>query len=103
MLVQFRCLRKEREHIFTRMVLVISHVTVYRPIVYVHIEEVHIHRNLDALLLEILVFEHLVYDHHLSVSYRCEYIVALHCSSVRHSEEKQRKAHHKDRQDTKWI
>ena len=50
-----------------------------------------------------LLLKHLIYNHHFAVSDRCEYIAALHCSSVRHSEEKQRKAHHKDRQDTKRI
>ena len=88
MLVLERGLRLEREHMLSRMVLEIRHRAGHRPEIGVHVEEIHINRNLEALSVEHLALEGLLADDHLPVANRADKLVAAGALSFRHVKER---------------
>ena len=67
MLVELGRLRVEGKEVLAGMVLVVNDLAVHRPEVAVDVEEVHVHRNLDAVTLQELLFEDLFRNDDLSV------------------------------------
>ena len=81
----------------------ICYLTIYRPIVYVNIEEVHIYRDLYALAFDIFVFIYCLDDDDLSICNRSHLIVVTDSSSIRYSEEKAYESHEEHRNNAERI
>ena len=68
MLVFLSSLGQECKQIFAGMILVVADFSAYRPEIGMHVEEVHIYRDLDALSSEILLFIYFLDNHDSAVS-----------------------------------
>ena len=101
MLVVFRGLGPEREHMCAGMVLVVGDGAVHRPEVGVDIEEVHIDGYLDALSLEVLVFHHPVDDDDLSVRHGADCRAVADLLPPWYTEEVGDEHAHAEREDSK--
>ena len=69
MLVFLRGLGLESQEIMSRVVFIVRYLSVDRPEIGMYVEEIHIHRHLDAFPLKIFTLISFLDDDDLSVSY----------------------------------
>ena len=77
----------ERQEMLARIVTVIDHLPARRPEIGMHVEEVHVHGNLDAVPLQELRLEHFLQDYDLAVRHGREFALPCQVLAFRNHEE----------------
>ena len=86
-LVLFRSFGLEGEQVLAGMILVIDDFSRDRPVVGVHVEEIHIDAYPLAFTFQILFLVILVHYHNLAVRSRTDYLVAADARALGKAEE----------------
>jgi hypothetical protein len=85
------------------MVHVIIHLAINRPVIYMHIEEIHVYRDLHTFTLEMLWLIYLLYNYNFTVSNGCHDVISRNEASLRDSEEKERESHKRYRENAQQV
>ena len=68
-LVKLGRLGMESQQVFARVILIIGYLAGDGPEIAMHVKEIHVHGNLDAVFVEELFLIHFVHNDHLAVGH----------------------------------